>query len=530
MNIKQAKNEIKHTIQAYLAKNEAGEYKIPVLRQRPMLLMGPPGIGKTQIMEQIARELGIGLVAYTITHHTRQSAVGLPFIKEEEFDGEVRSVTEYTMSEIIASVYRKIRDGGQREGILFIDEINCVSETLAPTMLQFLQYKTFGNQAVPEGWLIVAAGNPPEYNKSVRDFDMVTLDRVRYMTIEADLKVWKEYARVQHIHGAILSYLELRPRNFYRVEADVDGMQFVTARGWEDLSNLMEVYEELNLPIDETIIREFLHHADVAEDAAAYFDLYRKYQDDYGIPEILHGNVKPEVYARIYAAAFDERLSVVHLLLDGLGKYFTAIAEEKYRTDQWYAFLREYRSRLNESEDAIALYEELLAEREAVLRLAKENGSFSRSEMSAQKILLARMKESSPQKNLMSGDAGAERTLIAGKAVEAGKAGEMSGVGAGTSQSKEYFTQAKAGFDVQRQSLEKMEQKTSQALEYAFDFMEQAFENGQEMVVFVTELAINSEAALFLSEHPCERYTTYNEQLLVGTRKAELLSELARDN
>ena len=40
--------------------------------------MGPPGIGKTQIMEQAARECGVALVAYTITHHTRQSAVGLP--------------------------------------------------------------------------------------------------------------------------------------------------------------------------------------------------------------------------------------------------------------------------------------------------------------------------------------------------------------------------------------------------------------------------------------------------------------------
>ena len=84
-------------------------------------------------MEQIARECEIGLVAYTITHHTRQSAVGLPFIKEEQYDGKTYSVTEYTMSEIIASVYRKIEEGGRKEGILFIDEINCVSETLAPT-------------------------------------------------------------------------------------------------------------------------------------------------------------------------------------------------------------------------------------------------------------------------------------------------------------------------------------------------------------------------------------------------------------
>ena len=80
MNIKRAKQEIKDTIAAYLAKDAFGGYRIPAIRQRPVLLMGPPGIGKTQIMEQIAKEMGIGLVAYTITHHTRQSAVGLPFI------------------------------------------------------------------------------------------------------------------------------------------------------------------------------------------------------------------------------------------------------------------------------------------------------------------------------------------------------------------------------------------------------------------------------------------------------------------
>ena len=120
MNIKQAKEEIKHTVQAYLSKDAFGEYKIPAVRQRPVLLIGPPGIGKTQIMEQIARECEIGLVAYTITHHTRQSAVGLPFIKEEQYDGKTYSVTEYTMSEIIASVYRKIEEGGRKEGILLL--------------------------------------------------------------------------------------------------------------------------------------------------------------------------------------------------------------------------------------------------------------------------------------------------------------------------------------------------------------------------------------------------------------------------
>ena len=191
MNIKRAKQEIENTIKAYLQKDDYGDYLIPSIRQRPILLMGAPGIGKTQIMEQIARDCEIALVAYTITHHTRQSAIGLPFILEKEFGGKKYSVTEYTMSEIIGSVYEQIEKTGCREGILFIDEINCVSETLAPTMLQFLQCKTFGNQQVPEGWIIVAAGNPPEYNKSVREFDVVTLDRVKKIDVEPNFSVWK---------------------------------------------------------------------------------------------------------------------------------------------------------------------------------------------------------------------------------------------------------------------------------------------------------------------------------------------------
>ena len=112
MNIKRAKEEIEHTVKAYLAKDALGEYAIPAIRQRPILLMGPPGIGKTQVMEQVARECGVALVAYTITHHTRQSAVGLPFIRQRNYGGKDVSVTEYTMSEIIASIYAKMAATG----------------------------------------------------------------------------------------------------------------------------------------------------------------------------------------------------------------------------------------------------------------------------------------------------------------------------------------------------------------------------------------------------------------------------------
>ena len=502
MNIKQAKEEIKHTVQAYLSKDAFGEYKIPAVRQRPVLLIGPPGIGKTQIMEQIARECEIGLVAYTITHHTRQSAVGLPFITEEQYDGKTYSVTEYTMSEIIASVYRKIEESGRKEGILFIDEINCVSETLAPTMLQFLQCKTFGNQAVPEGWIIAAAGNPPEYNKSVRDFDMVTLDRVRCMNIEADLGVWKEYAREKRLNSAILSYLELRPKNFYRVEADVDGLQFVTARGWEDLSNLMDVYEELGIPVDEEIIHEFLRHEDVAEDVSAYFDLYKKYQDDYGIAEILEGKVKPSVYARIDQAAFDERLSVVNLLLDGVSNVFYQIQREREITDAWYDFLKEYRQKLKNSLQAKGIFETILAEKTASDEQNEKQQFVSKAQSDRARSLNEKLKECA-KKIADEETINIEETAL--------------------------FALAKEPFDAQCEKLQSLENQGIETLEHAFTFMEQAFSDGQEMVVFVTELTITPEIAVFLSEHRIERFETYKNQLLIGTKRAEILSEIARD-
>ena len=65
MNIKEAKQQILNAIQAYLIKDEFGDYRISIEHQRPVFLLGAPGIGKTAIMEQIAQETGVNLVTYS---------------------------------------------------------------------------------------------------------------------------------------------------------------------------------------------------------------------------------------------------------------------------------------------------------------------------------------------------------------------------------------------------------------------------------------------------------------------------------
>ena len=489
MHIKRAKQEIKDSIEAYLAKDAYGEYVIPSIRQRPVLLMGPPGIGKTQIMEQVARECGIGLVSYTITHHTRQSAIGLPFIKERTFGGEPRQVTEYTMSEIIASVYEKMEKTGLREGILFIDEINCVSETLAPAMLQFLQCKTFGNQKVPEGWIIVAAGNPPEYNKSVREFDVVTLDRIKRIDVEENYEVWKEYALEVGIHPAILSYLDLKKEHFYRMETTPDGRAFATARGWEDLSELLKVYEDLGKKMDREVVHQYIQHWKIAKDFAVYLELYEKYQRDYGLKDILAGRWEKDTLEKLSYASFDERLSVVGMLSGKLREYF----RNYVLLDRYVTMLYEALKRMQASGGDL----------EGLCR--EESG---------------RYEDLRKAERLTRGQDHLWRQVL--ETLESWKCK----TGAEHLKGEDAFARVREWFQKEVDHRSVAAEETKEALEHAFTFLEEAFGDSQEMVVFVTDLNSNRDSIQFLRENDCASYYRYNKGLLFDEQQEQILARM----
>ena len=488
MNIKRAKQEIKNALRAYLAKDEFGAWRIPPIRQRPVLLIGPPGIGKTQIMQQIAEETGVGLVSYTLTHHTRQSALGLPFIEKVRLGGEERTVTSYTMSEIIASVYREIERTGISEGILFLDEINCISETLTPMMLQFLQCKTFGNQQLPAGWMVVAAGNPPEYNKSVREFDVVTLDRVKKIDIEEDFGVWKEYAGKRGIHGAILSYLEIRRDNFYRVEATADGLQFVTARGWEDLSELMQTYETLGLPVDRQVVEQYLQLPQIASDFANYLQLYEKYRQVYRVDEIVSGTWEKVRASELRDAPFDEKLGVLGLLLSRLADTARAAYRQDALTDALHGDLLCVR----EGEKTLGT---LLDEKRGEL-MRRRSGSTDRDAL----FVAAREAELLDTW---------QQTL----ALEKTPRGQA-------------FDRLKALFGGEVEARAQAADRADEGLTNAFAFLDAAIPDSQELVLFATELTANWFTSWFIQNFGCDAYFAHNQKLLFDDTRAQLLQDI----
>ena len=472
MNIAQAKEQIKNTVIAYLSRDEYGNSEISREEQRPVFLIGAPGIGKTAIMKQISSELGINLVSYSMTHHTRQSALGLPYITEKIYDGQEYRVSEYTMSEIIASVYNTAEKTGIKEGILFLDEINCVSETLAPSMLQFLQFKTFGGHSVPDGWIVVTAGNPPEYNRSVRPFDIVTMDRLKRIDVAPDYGAFRKFSLENNIHPAVLTYLEIKKQNFYAVEMTAEGRIFVTARGWTDLSSILRLYEKKGLTVNSDLISQYIQHPKIARDFSAYYDLFRKYRADYEIESILAGSPSEAIHERALKAAFDERIALCGLLLD-------RVCEDAQRLCVKESALLEIRNHIKQEDSS----EKVLDEIEKKLEKAAVSHSMKEEQL---------------------------RTLRFEKHFYENATGDL----------RDAFRSESAAFKDETVILK-------QAMENVFEFLEAVFRDSHEMLIFVTELTTNRYSSLFISHYGCEGYFRHSHDLMFYERNKEIAARIA---
>lgn len=498
MNIKDAKEEIRNAIYTYFTKNEYGEYEIPIEKQRPVFLMGPPGIGKTAVMEQIAQELGVGLVSYSMSHHTRQSALGLPFIVKKNYGGQEYSVSEYTMSEIIASVYDMIEDTGLKEGILFLDEINCVSETLAPAILQFLQYKVFGRHQVPYGWIVVTAGNPPEYNNSVREFDIVTWDRLKRIDIEPDYDAWKEYAVNAGVHPAITTYLDIKKGDFYKIESTLDGKTFATARGWTDLSATMRIYERRGFPITEGLVGQYIQNRQIARDFAIYYDLFNKYRSDYQVDKILAGEADIDIRTRAKKAKFDERLSLLGLLLDAMSAKLKAVCLEEDVITELIPLLKTVRAALADpAADAAAELQKQLDRNQSVIETGKRASTLS-----------------------------LDRLHTLNRVAEVLKADIAAFEGGAARGGEEAFAVIKADFDARVAGLKKLALDARQKMTNLYDFCDGVFGESKEMIILATEMTINQYASRFISRYGSEEYFSHNQDLLFYERQMEIASQL----
>lgn len=497
MNIKEAKVHIENTVKSYLAKDKFGNYRLPVQNQRPVFVVGPPGVGKTESIHQVALENNLNFLSYSMPHHTKQSASGLPIIRKASYGGSEYEVTEYTMSEIIAEIYKAIETSGVKEGILLLDEINCVSELLHPTMLCFLQYKRFGCYQIPEGWVIIAAGNPLEFNDSAHEFDIVTLDRLCQLDVTADYKTWREYAINENVHPAVITFLDTREEDFYRVENSVDGKLFVTARGWFDLSLQIKLYEESGIPVGPELIKQFIRVPAIANRFAAYYELFNKYKSDYEIDSILDGSVADDIRERAKVSEFDERVSLLGLIFDALAQNIKeAWLDEKTLME----FKKEYlkiNSDLNSDIDAIKTIRSSISDFCDRIDTGKKTGNITKEDQYIWNSVIEILDYDT--KRIIDSDSH-DATVV--------------------------NSIIKEDFSSRVNRLKESISKCKAYLNNAYSFMESVWGNGNELLIFTTQIASNKYISLFIGTYGCEKYFDHSKDLIIYDRAKEIKREI----
>ncbi len=261
---------------------------------------------------------------------------------------------------------------------------------------------------------------------------------------------------------------------------------------------MIKLYEQKGFAVNEQLIGQYLQNKKIAKSFAIYYDLFNKYKSDYQVVKILEGKADKEIAERAKNAKFDERLSLIGLMLDGL----VEVIRETF---------------LSESE---------LTELMGCLKTAKFDFTVDKNfEESLTRQIEAKQKEIAVGKKAsnISGD----REYVLHATIETLFNERASLIEKQPKDAAEAFKLVKADFDKRKKSLEKGVTKSSGMLSNVFKFCEEAFDkNGQELLILVTELTINPYATHFISRYGCKEYFEHNKDMLFFERKKEIISEI----
>jgi hypothetical protein len=280
------------------------------------------------------------------------------------------------------------------------------------------------------------------------------------------------------------------------VESTVDGKTFITARGWDDLSKMISLYEECGITVDKKLMCQYIQNPKIAADFAGYYDLFNKYRSDYQIDTILSGKAGDEIKQRARNAKFDERLSLIGLLLDGVAADIRNVLTEDSMIQMLMPDLKEFKVKTASSK--CTPNELLMKYVESKRTTVAEGKKSGKLDSDTQKILLKTACVLEKQAELI----------------------------ADISDGNNAFAEVKKDFDKRVKELKKIAGLAGDKLKNMFVFCDDVFSEGQELLVIVTELTANFHTSKFISKFGCEEYFRHNKELLFFERQQEIALEL----
>lgn len=229
--------EIKGIIKKLYSLSEKGEYLA-------LMIWGKMGIGKSQIVKQIAGELDIDFIDLRLSLLNPVDLMGLPVVDK------VKQKANWLPPAFLPNGNNK------EKGILFLDEINLAPQSVMNAGYQLILDRKLGNYKLPEGWLIIAAGNRAEDTFNTTKMPPPLANRFIHLTLEPDFDEWRQWAVKNGISEQVVTFLSKMPQHFFKAPT-VAEKTFPSPRSWEFASKLHEIGESVDSAVGEGVGAEF---------------------------------------------------------------------------------------------------------------------------------------------------------------------------------------------------------------------------------------------------------------------------------
>ncbi len=227
-------------------------------RKVPVFLWGPPGIGKSSIVAQIAKEQDIACIDLRLSLLDPTDLRGIPFFDTNK-DTAVWAPPSF------------LPDGSQKEGILFLDELNTAAPMVQASAYQLILDRKIGEYTLPEGWSIVAAGNRESDRGVVFRMAAPLANRFVHLEMESDVSEWQKWAKDAGIDISIISFIGHRPDALFAFSTQDDSRSFATPRSWAYVNEILASQPDADLlmplvsgAIGEELAASFLGFRSVA--------------------------------------------------------------------------------------------------------------------------------------------------------------------------------------------------------------------------------------------------------------------------
>lgn len=288
---------------------------------KPFLGLGKAGIGKTESIAQVARELGIGFKEIRLINHGETDIIGVPMLMDSRTGMQAGPgsrkediVTAFCQNNLLPVASR---DGDK--GILVLDEITSASVNMRTIAYQLLDSsRGVGDYKLPDGWLVVCLGNGMNDGGNFQGLEPTVFSRCICFNVVPDLAVWKKWAVKHDTHPSVLAYLSFDPSMLHSLKEDDEPGVICCPRAWTALSDILKRKEARlkKAKGDDALLEDgdiaIYAGASVGEIAARKFMAFYKYNKKTIKPEdILSGNKKAALSGMV-------EMEVMHLIIQSL--------------------------------------------------------------------------------------------------------------------------------------------------------------------------------------------------------------------